>query len=48
VSGTPNYLLSIIHEMYEVLVIFLDATHSPQNYPELASQEGSWNWNINT
>ncbi len=34
--------------MYEVLVTFLDAILSPQDYPELISQEGSWNWNSDT
>ena len=40
---------AIFHEMYEVLVTFSDAILSPQeDYPELASEEGSWNWNIDT
>ncbi len=39
---------AIFHEMYEVLVTFLDAILSPQDYPELVSQEGSWNWNNDT
>ncbi len=34
--------------MYEVLFTFLDAILSPQDYPELVSQEGSWNWNSDT
>ncbi len=39
---------AIFHEMYEVLVTFLDAILSPQDYPELVSQGGSWNWNSDT
>lgn len=39
---------AVFHEMYEVLVTFLDAILSPQDYPELASQEGNWNWDTDT
>ena len=34
----------VFHEMYEVLVTFLDAIVSPQDYPELVSEEGDWKW----
>ena len=38
----------VLHEMYETLVTFLDAIVSPHEYPDLASQDGSWNWDRDT
>lgn len=35
-------------EMYEAVVTFLDAIISPHEYPDLASQDGNWNWDRDT
>lgn len=35
-------------EMYEALVTFLDAILLPSEYPQLASSDGSWNWDTET
>ena len=35
-------------EMYEALIIFLDAILSPHDYPQLASPHGNWNWDSET
>ena len=35
-------------EMYEPLVIFLDAILSPNEYPQLSCEDGSWNWDTDT
>ena len=40
--------IEVLHEMYETLVTFLDAIVSPHEYPDLASQDGSWNWDRDT
>ena len=31
-------------ELYEALVTILDTILSPDEYPNLASSDGSWNW----
>ena len=38
----------VLHEMYETLVTLLAAIVSPHEYPDLASQDGSWNWDRDT
>ena len=35
-------------EMYVALITFLDAIMSPQDYEDLQSTEGSWNWDKDT
>ena len=35
-------------EMYEALITFLDAILCPHDYPQLASPDGSWNWDSDT
>ena len=35
-------------EMYEAFVTFLDAILSPDDYPQLASSDGRWNWDKDT
>ena len=35
-------------ELYEPLVIFLDAILSPCEYPQLSCDDGSWNWDTET
>lgn len=35
-------------EMYEPLITFMDAILSPAEYPNLASSDGSWNWDAET
>ena len=34
--------------MYEALITFLDAILCPHDYPQLASPDGSWNWDSDT
>ena len=38
----------VFYEMYEVLLIFLEAIVSPRDYPDLESSVGSWNWDRDT
>ena len=40
--------LDLFLEIYELLVIFLDAVISPHEYPSLKSSTGSWNWDKDT
>ena len=40
--------LDLFLEIYELLVIFLDAVISPHEYPNLKSSTGSWNWDKDT
>ena len=35
-------------ELYEPLITFLDAILSPNEYPQLALSDGSWNWDNET
>ena len=34
--------------MYEALITFLDTILCPHDYPQLASPDGSWNWDSDT
>ena len=40
--------LEVFLEVYETLVIFLDAILTPSEYTELVPSDGSWNWDTDT
>ena len=43
-EGGEAHLLRSLSGIYEALVTFLDATMSPDEYPNLAPSGGSQNW----
>ena len=47
-DGWNDTCFEVFLELYEVLVTFLEAVVSPHEFPDLASSDGSWNWDKDT